>query len=88
MTLLVLVEVFSICFTAVAAFLIFLFYDQSSSNKTLTSSPNYNDQRTSSTNWIGLTFVGLCLMTICIIGLRGADLVNLNLLLVRYVISF
>jgi hypothetical protein len=32
-------------------------------------------------NWIGLAVVGACLMTTCIIGLRGTHIVNLDLLL-------
>ena len=90
MTLLVLVEVFSVCLTAVSAFLIYLFYDSKllpylidfcilfqviqshvDGSSTQYQQPNSSDRTNGGNNWIGLAVVGVSLMTICIIGLRG-----------------
>ena len=41
----------------------------------------YGDSSTNWSNWLALSFLGLCLAVICSLGLRGASVVNLDLLL-------
>lgn len=62
-----LLGVFSICLSIFAIYLAQLFYDPNDNSSVLT--------------WVGLSIVGLCLLAICMIGLRGALTVNLEQLL-------
>lgn len=74
------VTIFSMLLTSYSIYLSYLFYDP-----TTTTSGNKNNNNgggnSSVLNWIGLAVVGICLMTTCIIGLRGTHIVNLDLLL-------
>lgn len=61
------ISLFCLSFTLFSLYLARVFYDGSSLRSVQT--------------WLGLGFVGLCMLTICIVGLRGAYLINLELLL-------
>ena len=63
---------FSVLLIGYSVYLTYLFYD---------THPTRAESKSNVLNWIGLTAVGICLMIICSIGLRGAHIVNLDLLL-------
>jgi hypothetical protein len=68
--LIFLVAIFSLCISGFAIFLTELFYTRGDPSSFI--------------NWLGLAIVGLCLTSICIIGMRGTHLVNLELLLTYF----
>jgi hypothetical protein len=75
-SLIVIIELFSILLTSYAIYLTTLFYVPK------TDTTSHKDSNSSNVfNWIGLSVTGFWLMTVCLIGLRGAQIVNLNLLL-------
>jgi len=59
-----------------------LFYVSSANNSSTSSSKSGSD--TDWFTWLGLAIVGLALMVTCIIGIRGAHVVSLELLLIYF----
>lgn len=68
--LIFLLEVFSLCLSGFSIFLTIIFFSDSESSGWFT--------------WLGLSIVGLGLVSICIVGLHGAYTVNLGLLLAYF----
>lgn len=65
--LIVYLLLFSLFLTGVSIYLTTIFY--------------FKDSPTNWSNWLALSFLGICLAVICSLGLRGASVVNLDLLL-------